>query len=519
MTDRDQEISAVLHRLAEREEIPDFVMPTAASAPKPRRSKRHWYRWSSLSIATAGAVLFAAGVGTYVSPDFAAQVRSWTGQAAQGANSHKENPSSTAQASKEAIQALFGLGNVDRGIERAMRGYAQKINASVTDQGITLEVKAILADPTRVFVSYQIKKEDGSLLDPKLLRKTLDKVIALTDDKNQRLTNGHGGGWDEKNMVGYLQFSVEEEQGPVPEQMKLLIDVNKMGTVEGNWKLEVPFSVKEAIAATRISQVEKEYTTPQGLQIALRTITEAPSATVLRLETKWDEAAKKRLAQYSRDMTGKTQNHDYAPFVPYQQYQLEYRILDKDGRVVTAYQQEDKRLEQGMLKEGRVSRDQYGHFIWNTAYVPFEGSGPFTFVLDAVHVAEPAALTIAFQSEKLSAEPKRVEYEGNEFTVKSLEKQQDQTSESTALEMEMAFRDISAIEHVWWEITDQSGKSYPINGAAFDSVGEDSQGRKIVRMTLNVAEMEQIPQQLTLSLSAVTKRYADVQWSVDLPLK
>jgi len=509
MTDLDQKISVALHRVAERKEIPEFVMPTAAVVPKVkvRQSKRVWSRWASMSIATAGAALLFVGVGTFTSPDFAATVQSWMGQG--------EKPLKPEQASPVSLQE----GNLDRGIEKAtLQGYTHAINASTSDRGITLEVNEIMADPTRVFVSYQIKKEDGSPIDPKELRKTLDKRIALTDDKNQQLTNGYGGGWDEKKNIGYLYFYPDEKQRLFPEQIKLLIDSRKIGAVEGHWELEVPFSMKEAIAATRVSPVESEYTTPQGLQIALRTVTEAPSSTVLELETKWDESAKKRLAQYSRDLTGKTQNPDYAPFVPYQQYKLEYRILDHNGKDVTAYQHE-MRLEQGMMKEGRGSRDQYGHFIWSTAYVPFRESGPYTLVLDAVHVAEPVDLKIEFQPEMLSTEPKSVEYEGNRFTVQSLKEDKGQTPARTELDLEVAFRDIFSIEHVWWELTDQSGKSYPINGAAFDDIGKDANGREVMRISLSVDEMEEFPKQLTLSLSAVTKRYTDVEWSVELPIK
>ncbi|MGE7272746.1 DUF4179 domain-containing protein [Brevibacillus panacihumi] len=508
MTDLDREISVVLHRVAEREEIPDFVMPTTAavSEVKVRQSKQVWHRWASMSIATAGAALLVVGVGSYASPDFAATVQSWMGQGEKTLGSEQAPPVS--------LQEEYP----DSGIQNATRqGYTKGIGASTTDQGITINVLAIMADPTRVFVSYQIKKEDGSLIDPKELRKTLDKRIILTDDKNQQLTNGYGGGWDEKYNIGHLYFYPDEKQGSFPEQIKLLIDTQKIGEVKGHWELEVPFSLKEAIADTRVSPVESEYTTPQGLQIALRTVTEAPSSTVLELETKWDESAKKRLAQYSRDLTGKTQNPDYAPFVPYQQYKLEYRILDHNGKDVTAYQQENKRLVQGMLKEGRGSRDQYGHFLWSTAYVPFGESGPYTFVLDAVHMAEPVDLKFEFQPEMLSTEPKSFEYEGNRFTVQSLKKDKSQTPARTVLDLEVASRDIYSIEHVWWELTDQGGKSYPINGAAFDGIGKDSNGREVMRISLSVDEMEEFPKQLTLSLSALTKRYTDVEWSVELP--
>ncbi|KKX54657.1 DUF4179 domain-containing protein [Brevibacillus borstelensis] len=518
MSKHDQEISAVLHRVAEQEKIPDFVMPTAAIRPRPRQSKRHWYRWASMSIATAGAVLFAAGVGTYVSPDFSAQVKSLIGQGV----SNKTHPEGAAQAAQEKVRALFGQGSLDKGIERAtIEGHARSVNASVTDQGITIEVQAIMADPTRVFVSYQIKKTDGTLIDPQEIRKNLEKVIALTDEKNQRLTSGVGGGGDRERHLGYLSFTLEDlDKRPVPDQMKLLIDVRKIGTIKGHWKLEVPFSMKEAIAATRIIPVDGRYTTPQGLQIALHTVTDAPSSTVLGMETKWDEGAKRRLSQYAREMTGKTQDPDYAPYVPYQQYRLEYRILDKNGNDVTAYRNEGKGLEQGMLTEGRGSGDRYGHFTWNTAYVPFGDSGPFTFVLDAVHVTEPADLTFSFQPEKLAAEPKSVEYKGSLFTVKSLKAEDPRVREnSTVLTVEAALRDISSIEYVWWVITDESGKSYPINGASYDSIGKDAQGREIMRFGLDVGEMEQIPKRLTISLSAVTKRYADVDWSVELPVK
>ncbi|USG65280.1 DUF4179 domain-containing protein [Brevibacillus ruminantium] len=532
MNKLDQQISAVLERVAQREQMPEFTMPEADSIKEEAgrlTRKRHWFRWTSMSIATAGAILFLVGVGTYVSPEFASQVKGVLGQSGGNTEPGKEAqvPAEISPVSPSDAADFFPPGEVDGGIEKAVKdGFVQVVNASVADQGITFWVKAIMADPTRVVVAYQITGPDGKPLKREKQENLVAELVGsirLVNELGEGIMNhprptatARAAGKQGPD-IGFLDFS--DLDGEETEQMKLLVDISTLGNVEGKWKLEVPFSLKKAMEATKTIPINKEYVTPQGLKIILHEVTQAPSSTVLKWETMWEEQAKKRLEQYAKEMSGKTQNKRYASD-PFQHYDVELRILDRNGMDVGVSQREAEMGRRGHLDDYNLGRDEFGHFIRNSRYTPFGDQGPYTFVLDAVTMVEPVSLTIPFEPAKLQNSPKQAEYEGSLFTVKQLkEGDEGDRRARKKLELEASLQDISSIEHVWWELKDQNGKSYPIRGSSYTWNGEDEQGRSLVQMELKLEEMEEIPTQLTLSLAAVNKRYPDGKWKVELPKK
>lgn len=48
----------------------------------------------------------------------------------------------------------------------AQEGFSQKVNASVTDRGYTLEIEEILADPMRIVAVYSIKDQQKNFIHP-----------------------------------------------------------------------------------------------------------------------------------------------------------------------------------------------------------------------------------------------------------------------------------------------------------------------------------------------------------------
>ncbi|WP_410594110.1 DUF4179 domain-containing protein, partial [Bacillus sp. SIMBA_074] len=56
--------------------------------------------------------------------------------------------------------------SIDPGIKKAAQnGFAKKVQASATDQGITLTVKEVMADPLRISMVASLTDQNGKPLD------------------------------------------------------------------------------------------------------------------------------------------------------------------------------------------------------------------------------------------------------------------------------------------------------------------------------------------------------------------
>ncbi|XOS91420.1 DUF4179 domain-containing protein [Brevibacillus laterosporus] len=186
MTNLDKQITQTLKKVAGELDQPTFVMPDQAVTYKRKRSRLLGTLVFPVSISCA--LLLTVSVGSYVSPTFAAYVKS-----------------------------LFE-GSSDKELQyAAQEGFSQKVNASVTDQGYTLEIKEILADPMRIVAVYSIKDQQNNFIHPDKL--DISKV-EVTDLKGNVIKETRMFGMsrnDEK--YGYLTL---KNPGETKEQKLLL---------------------------------------------------------------------------------------------------------------------------------------------------------------------------------------------------------------------------------------------------------------------------------------------------------
>lgn len=121
MTNLDKQIAQTLKNVAGELDQPSFVIPDQVVAYKRKRSRL--LGTLVLPVLISCALLLTISV----SPTFAAYVKS-----------------------------LFN--GSDKELQyAAQEGFSQKVNASVTDRGYTLEIEEILADPMRIVAVYSIR--------------------------------------------------------------------------------------------------------------------------------------------------------------------------------------------------------------------------------------------------------------------------------------------------------------------------------------------------------------------------
>ncbi|MGG1661939.1 DUF4179 domain-containing protein [Brevibacillus sp. NRS-1366] len=478
MTNLDQQISQTLKKVADELEQPAFVMPGVATSTK-RVKKRSRFLLAFCIPASFAMILFlTVSLGTYVSPTFAAYLKSF-----------------------------FVGADLDLGLQTAAeKGFSQRTSASATDQGITWEVKEIIADPVRIVIMYVLKDQQGKVISPDQL---LFYRVQLADRDGkpvQEFKSSGGRSWNDQ--YGYI--TVEGNLETREQNLALQVGASKIGTTAGNWSMSIPFDISKAAAATKTIPLLETYTTPQGLQITINRIIHSPTASRLDYETAWTDDAKKKLESESSQLIGKTRNPGYAPFVPYQEYQLEYHIENAKGEVVSDY-------SQGVSFK-REGKDRYGHFSWQDSYVPFSADDSYTMVLHAVNKAEPFELNLPFEPKQLGNKSASAEKNDNQFQVTSLLIEKGvRNEEIPVITIDAYLTDISYINSSWWVLTDETGKAYEINGFGWETVGRDERGRDHVKIKLESEEMKLNQEKFVLRIHAAQKRYTDVNWRVPLP--
>ncbi|WP_429841822.1 DUF4179 domain-containing protein [Brevibacillus sp. FIR094] len=482
MTNEERQIQETLRKVAEAVEIPSFQMPSKNDGLQVRR--RPFYRskrWASIGIASAVVVALLTSI--QVSPTFAAYVKS-----------------------------IFAQDGFDEGVQQAARqGFSETSNLSVTDQGITLEVKEIIADPAQVKVALMIKQSDGKPSLPTYPSATNaeSNAVELLDAKGEVMTDKWGTTFEEN--VGFVRFILgEKEQEPLPKTLSIHFD--EIGDRKGNWKLQVPITMAKTTAATTVLPVNQTRVTRHGLKMTLHQIINTPTTTRIELETQWTEAAKKQLEQEAIKLTGKTTNPDYAPFLPYQQYRLGYYYEEADG---------SKGKER--IINNSYSIDRYGHFRWIMDDDPLPKGKAATLVINSFHKAIPYDMSVTFRPDELNKKPVIKQVGEDIFTVKGIKLEKDRASEKQqmVMEVEVLSKDISDIYLSWWVLQDGQGTTYQANMGHQSGGPVDPSGRERATYKIRLedsshwegGEITKLPEKLTLRLDAVQKKYP-LEWRI-----
>lgn len=484
----DEQITQTLKNVAGELDQPNFVMPDPVVACKRKRSRL--LRTLILPVSISFALLLTISV----SPTFAAYVKS-----------------------------LFD--GTDQELQyAAQEGFSQKVNASVTDRGYTLEIEEILADPMRIVAVYSIKDQQKNFIHPNKLHIS---NVEVTDLKGNVIRETKTYGMEIQENYGYLTLKNPGET----EEKKLLLQFegNQIDSVEGNWALKIPFDLEKTIKASQVLAIDKMYTTPQGLQIKLNSIMHSPTAALVDYETEWTEEAKKRLVEESKQVKGKVDSAD--PYVRYNDFKLNFHVENEKGETV-------KDLTRA-LDTPRKALGEYGHSNRQYGFAPLSPDHQYTLVLDSLVKTEPYELGVSFEPKQLAEKPVRVDKHGKTIEIKSvtfdepLNEASPKNEKHATILLEAYLEDISYIKiadtilmnddadkiinRFGWTIKDETGKVYDVTGGDFKMIGKDEQGRNHIRMKLQSYDMKELPQKLSLTSELAEKSY-DLDWKVPLPM-
>ncbi|GMB08231.1 DUF4179 domain-containing protein [Thermolongibacillus altinsuensis] len=482
-------------------ELP-YKMEEHAKPKLPRKSK--WKKW--LTIAAA-SVTIGISAGAYLSPTFAAYIKSF-----------------------------FVRPDLDEGLQTAAKeGFSEKKEYSVTDNGITLKVKEVMADTNRLILTYSLENENGEFIDPTILFESEQwapgrteyfvkdlNAFYITDKDGDIVSRSTNYGTKKGRFVTqhihrvfphhpYADLMFELNHSAVDsKQLFANITINKIGSIEGKWNLKVPVHIEKSMMATKTLPVDKQYVTREGLAVTFKNVVYSPTLTSLNFETKWTEKGK-QLIESHREYGGMEKSF----------HRLLYDIIDSKGNIVaTTFPKKLDYNSTGLVfsEHNQVSSQQTETIHWRNSFIPLPKGEKLTFVFRGIERMEYPNKSITFHPTKLNEKPVSLDYKGNLLTIQNFKLETNKDGKRVGI---LEIEERIPLGGVSYELSDEKGNILEINYKSSSSVftidyDEHSMTYR-VKNKLEIEGIEQMPKQLTLTLKTATVLYKDENWKVPIP--
>jgi hypothetical protein len=504
MTLREEEqfLSETLKTPALSDDFADMVLnqlePYQSPLQMSRNKKKH--RPLNRILVTAAGIILAVGLSATVNPAFA----KWIG-------------------------GLFTTDQVDEGLRIASEaGFSKRIDQEISDNGVTFKVEDVVADSSRIAISYQVLTDQQKLLPTYIEFFNQDNRITIVDSNGKELDYSNMG-WSSREQYGMVEFSIRDKKAP--EKLSVQFDLTDINGKKGNWQLTVPIDLSESLKATTTVPLDFAKANYYDVLIQMKEARFAPSSTEIVYETSFTN---EELGKLKQQIKHQKEQFDIAADSSIANFgsDLQFHVENEQGKTIMHHNRfvKDKGhptsfgFIQGSTGGGD---DELGPTFNNFSFIPEKNPSKLTFVVDGIFKTEPAQLAIKFKPEELRKEPVSFEYEGNFITIKEAKKKTKfnlkkslipiETESVFTIEMEGGRENGQASLPGVWVLVDEQGKSYPLlkSGSILDE--KDQHDRFITNDTLTTYDLKEVPEEVTLHLISVTRFYElKDKWKIPL---
>ena len=448
--------------------------------PYGKTKKRRWTAvWQRVMLTAAGVVL-ALGIGAAVNPAFA-----------------------------QFIGGLFSTDQVDDGLKMAAEaGLTERVNLQVEDNGLTFIVEDVIADSSRVSLSYKVLNKNGLPQDTYLNMADSENDITATDQSGNVL-DSLGTGWQYGSDYGNVEFSLRDQDNV--EKMTIHFNLVELNGVKGSWQLEVPVDLLETRKLSDIIDLKDATVTSHGVQVNLKKLQSSPSSTELYFETALTNEELRRSEEVMSQFEEQFGKKNIDSLV-IGNTGIEYHIENAAGETIYST---ERSTDAGMLHGTGEDIDSIGGTSWIHSFIPKKGD-QLTFVLDGVHKIEPTDFSIAMKPKDIRKHPVSFDYKGMHLTVKSVKTPLFSTTPAVVIKLEGGMESLEA-DFGNWIAVDGEGNAYSANfsGSILDK--KDENGRHITSLDLKLEGLKEVPEKLTLHLVTKSNYYpVEDQWRVPL---
>ncbi|MGG4452459.1 DUF4179 domain-containing protein [Brevibacillus porteri] len=426
------------------------------------------------------------------------------------------------------VNSLFQIDYADSGMKNAVdKGFVQKLDQKVTDQGITFEAKEVMADSTRIAVIYDLYDQSGKQISIK--DHFVDAYLIDSTGKNWFEEEGPSRGAYGKYFISEQQLhTIFESIEATPNELTLKLELTEIAGKSGKWSLEIPIDMKKAKEATKtVVFQDTAFHSPLGMEIELEKIEFSPSATRVMLETTLAKSAYIEVELEGEEVTSegkKIQITNKYNDPIFSGNDIAFEITNEKGDVVAAW--DKKSLDRGISKEKNVlsisgiagmSQGDYGMQWWHT-FGPIHGEQKLKLQFQKIYETKGASSKFDLAPTELSKKAATFKDESDNtfiFSSFSLESGGGDKPGIAVLTVEGTLGK-GVVDVSNWSVKDENGQRYP--ALLKTNSTRDKDGRVHVKGKLEILHMEKQPK----NLSVTYKKYAvehDVNWEVPIEIK
>ncbi|AIQ29609.1 hypothetical protein P40081_16665 [Paenibacillus sp. FSL P4-0081] len=398
-------------------------------------------------------------------------------------------------------------------LEAKKAGVVKLPDIEVTDQGYTLTLQEVVADPNRMILNLRITDAKGqpdeemmSMFDITQLQLRNEEGLEIGDLQGINHMSTKLG--PDKFRIEYLlltyYFKGEQPgdtvfiEGKVHE---LMLKYKTNDRISGNWSFSYAADMTTANALTVNTDLSKySYTTPQGLEILMKGITHSPAGAKIEFSTLLKDELASQVPENRRVNLG-----------------VRYHFENAKGQIVGSL---INSKYGGMSEINRVGHDLQLNWSYYLTELPYL-SEPIYFVLDGFSIPVESDDSLTFNPALLKTKPAVFAAEGDILNVNNIKITETQTLPGLSAWMAVSGKFSNEFDMDKWMARDGNGTEYDVirwgsyREGDLVTFGQSSGNSDLVYLIVD--GMKSIPKELTLIRTVTDKLFNDADWSFELP--
>ncbi|WP_169794772.1 DUF4179 domain-containing protein [Alicyclobacillus kakegawensis] len=167
--------------------------------------------------------------------------------------------------------------------QAVIEGYGQRINQSVTDNGITLTIGNVYCDQNQLAFDMVESSVNGDTADQVFVPS--DQTTTLTINGQRSLINISGGEFCPTQNGRYAGIVYNNAFNtwpyrPFPKNFQLDVQIHQVGSIHGSWHFVIPVSQARVLAATKVFSPMKTVS-DNGRTVKVKRVIVGPAQTLI----------------------------------------------------------------------------------------------------------------------------------------------------------------------------------------------------------------------------------------------
>ena len=414
------------------------------------------------------------------------------------------------------MRSMLGM-TADVGLTQAEKlGIHRFVNVAVRDKGITLEVKELAVDTTRLVIALRVVGPYGVDLNNLFDIDTIDVLDgngrSIVDPNAWRMidTRKDKWWWDE-----YLVIDMGLKETHAGDHITIRGNVDHFDfkrwdwRVNGNWSFEIDMDMRSAREQMKMIPLEGEYAAPDGTRIKPTRIIHHASAFQIEFKTQLPPNAAPPNEQLVWNIY----------------HEIGFYLQEKSGRKITSSEYyRDKSSSEPAAFPLRTSCDVEESKKAVTCSYTFgqltELPEQAELVIDNYHYPIYTDDSISFEVNDLQSNPAVFKTRGDEIRIGGVNGIRDSFVSKAegikpSLWLKASGRYSNEQHGERWTARDEHGHEYTVY--LLGSYGESEDVYRKYSGEMVVGGLNHIPEKLTITRTATDIRYQNINWSMKLP--